>query len=117
MLSRRSLVLAPMCAYIFSKYARANQPQIEGCCLIGVYPDDLGLEYGFVGSGRDVERMVFTSRDAETDHRLGQALLRLADVFEVNPGCGFFDDEKSPNALAVPKNLVPGTEGTVLFGQ
>jgi hypothetical protein len=61
--------------------------------------------------------MVLTSGDKEMDRRLGRALLRLAKTFDVNPGCGFFDDGRTPNALAMPKSEIDGTEGTVLFGQ
>jgi hypothetical protein len=108
MISRRSLILALLGGCGLDRVVHAGALQLEGCCLVAD---------GFVGSDDDVDRMVFTSGDRETDHRLGRALLRLAQVFDVHPGCGFFDDGRQPNARAVPKSTVPGTEGTVLFGQ
>jgi len=118
MISRRLLLSALACGSSLPQSARAKPFQVEGCCLIGGRPGDLGLRaYGLVGSDDAAERMVFTSGDRETDRRLGRALLRLAKVFDVNPGCGFFDDAASPNAFALPKSEVSGTEGTVLFGQ
>jgi len=118
MLSRRSLVLALACSRSLARYAHAAVPQIQGCCLIGGRAADFGLRaYNLVGSDDMAYRLIPSSGDRETDHRLGRALLRLAKAFDVNPGCGFFDDRASPNALAVQQSDVPGTEGTVLFGQ
>src|SRR6266481_5715963 len=102
MLSRRSLVLAVACSGSLARCA--GTPEIQGCFLIGGSAADLGEI-----------RLIRKSDDPETNHRLGRALLRLAQAFDVNPDCGFFDDNRlGKNAFAFE---VPGTEGTVAFGQ
>lgn len=120
MLSRRAVVLALAstsgCGLV--RIARAGRPQFEGCFLVGKNPDVAGLgAYGIIGADTDRTQPIFTSGDREIDHRLGRALLRLARVFEVRPGCGFYNDGRSANALALQRTMVPGTEGTVLIGR
>src|SRR5215471_6811701 len=112
MLSRRSLVLALTCSGNLARYACAAIPQIEGCCLTA------GDVAGF-----DLRTIDLSPRsgDRETDHWLGRALLRLAKAFDVNPGCGFYDDldgrHPGANALASRGKKVADTDGTVLFGR
>lgn len=51
------------------------------------------------------------------DVSLDGALKKLADCFNVGPGFGFYDDAGAPNAWASAKTIIPGTNGTVAFGQ
>ena len=120
MLSRRAVVLALAsgsgCGLV--RTAHAGRPQFEGCSLIGGDPVIFGLgSRGIGGTDANRDQPIFTSGDRETDHRLGRALLRLANVFEVRPGCFFFDDWDNPNAYAKSVAMVTGTEGTVVIGQ
>ena len=113
MLSRRSLVLALACGGNLVGHACAPVPQIEGCCLRAGEAADLDLQ---------TIDLIPRSGDGKTDHWLGRALLRLAKTFDVNPGCGFYDDgtggvHPGENAFASREQKVAGTEGTVLFGQ
>lgn len=50
------------------------------------------------------------------ERALGELLVIMARAYRVRPGFGFFDDARSPNAVAVNTAWVEGTEGTVGFG-
>ena len=67
---------------------------------------------GFTGITRSTDNL-------ELDLTLDAALKRLADLFGVLPGFGFYDDFKGPNAFAIYASppMVPNTAGTVLFGR
>ena len=41
----------------------------------------------------------------------------MSELFSEKPGFGFIDDSDGPNAYATTGTLVPGTWGTVCFGQ
>ena len=58
-----------------------------------------------------------TTGNPELDLALDHAIKRLADTFNAYPGFGFYDDSDWPNALAMPRPLLPNTKYTVLFGE
>ncbi len=63
------------------------------------------------------ERLITTTGDHALDRSLGRALVRLSALFSERPGFGFVDDSGAPNAYATKETMVPGTWGTVCFGQ
>ena len=68
----------------------------------------------FFGPG---ERLITTTGARMLDRSLGRALVRLSELFSERPGFGFADDSDGPNAYATDRTQVPGTWGTVCFGQ
>jgi hypothetical protein len=68
-----------------------------------------------LGAIRD--QLISTTGDENLDRSLGRALVRLSSIFGERPGFGFIDDRDGPNAYASPETKVPGTWGTVLYGQ
>ncbi|MBX7134024.1 MAG: hypothetical protein K1X67_15230 [Fimbriimonadaceae bacterium] len=65
----------------------------------------------------DVRLKVFTSSgDRELDQELRAEHRRIQTTFAVQTALLFFDDVESPNALATPRQLRPGTQGTILVG-
>jgi hypothetical protein len=56
-----------------------------------------------------------TSHNVELDRAFIAELKRIIQIIPVNPGFQFIE-ERSPNAAALRKTLVPGTTGTVLIG-
>lgn len=51
------------------------------------------------------------------ERKLGGVLADISRQFEVVPGFAFFDDEDSPNAIAIDKAVIQTTKGTVAFGR
>lgn len=51
------------------------------------------------------------------ERKLGGVLADISRQFEVVPGFAFYDDEDSPNAIAIDKAVIQTTKGTVAFGR
>jgi hypothetical protein len=83
-----------------------QEPEFEAIKprMRGVISSQLA-EQSFTGSG-----------DVQIDHRLGRALVRLSQRYDVNPGFTFFREEGRKNAFATARTLMRSTRGTVLFG-
>lgn len=62
------------------------------------------------------EPIIARSGDANLDYALAQTLAKLAGVFEVLPGFGYYDDFTSGNAYATARTRLDRADGTVLFG-
>lgn len=66
--------------------------------------------------------IIGASSNAAFDQELGASVLGpLAEEFRVNPGFGYYDEQKDTahgveNALASPTSKVAGTSGTIVFG-
>lgn len=89
-----------------------------GCCLRGGTVGALtSRPPGMVAPSSQTIELTLSSGDAVTDQFLGAALLGLAETFKVHPGFGFYDNSRSPNALAAPDAVMPGTFGTVIMGK
>jgi hypothetical protein len=120
-IDRRSLLrgaaMAAFAAPLAPKFSWARTTLSGGgCCLCHRLYGANGTQ-GMLGSeiaGGDIVR---STGDAETDHFLGMALVRLATTFKVTPGFGFYDDRDSPNAFANQKTLLETGPGTVLMGK
>ena len=118
MMTRRDLLACT--GVLFSGWAapRCEAAEIRaiGCQLMAPV-DRLGLgAESVVPILQADQRLITSSGNADLDHYLGRALVRLAGQFEIYPGFGFYDDSNHNNALAVRETKIPGTEGTVIFG-
>ena len=118
MITRRDLLVCT--GVLFAGWAarrcEAAEIPAAGCQLMAPV-DRLGLgSESVVPTSQADQRLITSSGNANLDHYLGRALLRLADQFEIYPGFGFFDDSGAKNALATPQTRIPGTEGTVIVG-
>ena len=93
----------------------ARFPVVRGGCLIE------SSRLAALGRGRRFfqpgEPLIATTGDRTLDRALGRALVRLSELFSERPGFGFIDDSGGPNAYATDRTQVPGTWGTVCFGQ
>jgi hypothetical protein len=104
-----SAVLTPRCVRAVSF------PTVFGCRL---REGELSaLEAYTTGLSALDEDIIDTTGDKERDAALGKALVRLSQTFNVRPCFGFIDDGGKPNAYASRETKVPGTWGTVIFGQ
>jgi hypothetical protein len=56
-----------------------------------------------------------TSNNPTLDRALIAELRKIVTIIPVNPGFQYVE-EKSPNAFAIKKSLIPNTEGTVFIG-
>lgn len=120
-ISRRCIIGAfggCLCGQLFPNSAFTKQPSsgtskfeivLHGC---EVSEADLKNADGTI-----FESLVRTTGNTAIDIDLDRALKQLADCFDVHPGFGFYDDGNAPNAWASAKNVIPGTNGTVAFGQ
>lgn len=102
--------------------ATAMQHGAQGCSISAHQYRQLeasGAVSALMSSATDAGSvdLVMTTGDPALDRHLGRALLRLATTFGVSPGFAFFDDEEGENAFAASVTRMPGTWGTVLFGQ
>ncbi len=61
--------------------------------------------------------LITTTGNPAYDRAFGRALVRISQIFNERPGFGFIDDSGAPNAYASSETKVPGTWGTVMFGQ
>ena len=87
----------------------------RGCLIASTHLKALGRRgVSFFQPG---EQLITTTGDQALDRSLGRALVRLSDMFSERPGFGFVDDSDAPNAYATDQTQVPGTWGTVCFGQ
>ena len=87
----------------------------KGCLIESTHLKALGKRgVAFFQPG---ERLITTTGDHTLDRSLGRALVRLSEMFSERPGFGFIDDSGAPNAYATDQTQVPGTWGTVCFGQ
>jgi hypothetical protein len=108
-----------VCSAALGEPVRADMPARHGC---EVLPEEL-QRFGVSASrpsyrdGDAFETLRRSSGDHQIDVLLDRALKKLSDVFGVAPGFGFFDDGEAPNAWATARSLIPGTTGTVAFGQ
>jgi hypothetical protein len=57
----------------------------------------------------------YSTGDRELDRKLGRALVRAAQFFEINPAFGFYHEMNAQASDEVSANI-PRTWGTVLFG-
>lgn len=108
-----------------TKSTKLTRSTVKGCRV----PDALAhllTERGFKAgntarvshsSSADETKLVRTTGNPDMDRALDAALYKLAETFKIFPGFGFYDDGDEPNAWAMSKPLVPGTDGTVGFGQ
>jgi hypothetical protein len=118
MMTRRDLLAGTgvLLAGWTTRICAASEIPAAGCQLMAPV-DRLGLGSESVVPTVQADRKLITSSgNANLDHYLGRALLRLANEFEVYPGFSFFDDSDSENALATRETKIPGTKGTVIFG-
>ena len=88
---------------------------VRGCLIESTHLKALGKRG--VSFFRPGERLIATTGDHALDRSLGRALVRLSGMFSERPGFGFVDDSDAPNAYATDQTQVPGTWGTVCFGQ
>jgi len=95
----------------------AKAPGALGCLLAAGEIEAIEEREGGLTMGAITDRVVNTTGDAALDRALGMALVRLARTFGERPGFGFFDDRGRPNAYASRETKVPGTWGTVVYGQ
>jgi len=88
-----------------------------GCWLCARDAAALALKpYGLIASDPQEVRIITSTGDATIDKFLGSALLRLSNMFKVQPGFAFFDDGDSPSAYATPETLLPQGTHTVMMG-
>ena len=108
---------------------------LSGCCLLGsaVWGGEaVGKELQIIGCQfassvrnaaltiHDLEEMMISqsSGHALTDQNLSDHITSLNEYFSVSPGCFFFDEQGSPNALASSIPLDSRfPDGTVLIGR
>ena len=93
----------------------ARSPAVKGCLIESSRLAALGR--GRAEFFQPGEPLITTTGDHALDRALGRALVRLSELFSERPGFGFIDDSGGPNAYATRGTLVPGTWGTVCFGQ
>ena len=55
-------------------------------------------------------------KEVSSDEALGRVLATMANIFNVSPGFGFYDDSAGYNALASSEAKIQNTWGTVAFG-
>ena len=69
-------------------------------------------------SGNDLVDVSGTSGDTLLDKQLALEAQRIADLFDIHPGLKIATAPAgyANNALADPKTIVPGTNGTVVLG-
>lgn len=76
-------------------------------------PEYCSLQGGLFANGIE---MLSTSGDRDLDRSLNFELIHLSESLNVLPGFGFYDDSDGPNAFALNENVIPNTQGTVVFG-
>ena len=84
----------------------------ERGCVLGV--GRIGSMAAGLGFGRGGERLVDTTGDPTLDRELGREIVTMSGLFQEQPGFGFVRDR---GAFATQETIVPGTWGTVGFGQ
>jgi hypothetical protein len=119
MIARRHLIVVASLAAFAPRLVLARSP-VAGCCLRSPLASS-GLRAGnaaaaVVSPSHAQDKLITSSGDAQLDHALGRALLRLAEAFDVYPGFGFIDDSDGENAYAAREDRIAGTHGTVYFG-
>ena len=110
-----ALMSAPACLFPASEANAASLSTVRGCLLESTHMRALGSS-GIRFLQPD-ERLISTTGDRSLDRALGRALVRLSELFSERPGFGFIDDFEGANAYATDQTRVPGTWGTVCFGQ
>jgi hypothetical protein len=90
----------------------ANFP-IDAMAQSGRLPPFCSLDSSF-----DVNqyRRMSTSGNVRLDRALIVELRKLVSAFQINPGFQYIEDADSPNAFALDRTLISGTNGTILFG-
>jgi hypothetical protein len=105
--SRRKLLAAIVGGCVFGNLDRlvaANNPTLPPYCALD--PNvDLGRYRARSSTG-----------NSKLDRVLILELKSILAQLSVNPGFRIIDDFDSPNAFAMPRTIVGGTQGTVLFG-
>ena len=90
----------------------------RGCMLLEAYaPQFMETSNGQQLFATGTEAVIGSSGDRDFDFALAQTLARIADLFDVLPGFGFYDDYESKNAYATKAVRAKNADGTVLFGQ
>lgn len=95
----------------------------RGCCIVPANADSAYRDL-FNAPPSEAAQSPWRRR-LSTDSGVSRAFERqfggvLADIsrhFEVVPGFSFYDDEDSPNAVAIDKAVIRTTKGTVAFGR
>jgi hypothetical protein len=101
---------------IGARGAEGRHNPAYGCSLTASEASDfLGNKQGG-GNVREMQSIP-KSDDGDFDRALAETLVRISDCLNVTPSFAYFDDRDSPNAFALREKRVPGTDGTVLFGQ
>lgn len=82
-----------------------------GCCLVGAMKD----------AGRSsVEQTTFQivprSGNHAFDVALGRQIRFMTQVFQQEPGFGYYDDSVDQNAFAMHETVFPASQGTILLG-
>lgn len=112
---RRTLLKALACAPWVVCAANA-QPPDSGCLLVDDRAGRELLLQSRLGQARGGQ-ILESSGDSRFDRALGAMLADLATRFQVRPGFGFYSDDGSPNALALPQGLLADSQGSVLVGR
>jgi hypothetical protein len=128
-MNRRRFILRAgclcLCSGVGTIHAKQLQENVSGCLPTGSQSDAIlqkNVSIGALGKKTspssitqdDISR---TTGDRDRDLVFDAALQNLAKAFNIYPGFGFYDDSDGENAYAMPRVIIAGTEGTVIFGK
>jgi hypothetical protein len=105
MLTRRTILTGTLAtATVGHCCAHAQTSPSRGCRLLKAAP-----------GSRDIPKLLVSSKSTEIDDLFQSEAQQLNQLFGLAPRFGFYHDDVSPNALAVPGQGT-GDNGTVLMG-
>ena len=119
-----------MAVLLHSLPAHAGGEAVRGCCIV---PENADAAYQELFSRRSAEAngpptpiaqgpwrrrlSVDSGISRRFERQLGPVLVDMSNEFGVTPGFGFYDDDDSPNAMAIDHAVVRTTNGMIAFGR